>query len=124
VLPELESASYEAKILIETDQNDVVQVIYTQGPGLYGNLISQVRGSASRFYAFDGLGSTDRLTDGTGIVTDSNIYGAFGNIQAGSGTTVNPIRFVGGMGYYFDPDLAQYGGVGSVGPARVDTGQL
>jgi RHS repeat-associated protein len=98
-----------ANILLETDQNDVTQVIYTLQPISYGNLISQVRGSTSSFYLFDGLGSADRLTDITGqTVTDRYIYKAFGDLQTSSGPTINPFRYVGLQGYYYDSDFIQY----------------
>ncbi len=98
-----------ANILEETDQNDSTIVIYTEEPALYGNVISQVRGSTSSFYSFDGLGSTDRLSDISGLtITDSYIYNAFGGIQATSGTTVNPFRFIGLLGYYYDGDFLDY----------------
>jgi RHS repeat-associated protein len=94
-----------ANILLETDQNDVIKVIYTDEPADYGRLISQLRGSTSRFYAYDGLGSTEQLTDSTGqTVTDSYVYRAFGDLQTNSGMTINPFRYVGLQGYYFDPD--------------------
>jgi YD repeat-containing protein len=79
-----------ANILLETDQNDATQAMYTMQPALFGNLISQIRGTITNFYNFDGIGSTDRLTDSTGQnVTDSFIYKAFGELQSRTGSTVN-----------------------------------
>jgi RHS repeat-associated protein len=95
-------------LLLETDQSDVTQVIYTQEPAFYGNLLSQFRGTATNYYHFQGLGSTDRLTDGTAAVTDSYLYEAYGAIRGSTGATVNPLRYVGRWGYYFDGDLSQY----------------
>jgi RHS repeat-associated protein len=95
-------------ILLETDQNNVTQVVYTLAPAEYGNLVSQIRGSTASYYQFDGLGSTDRLTSATLTVTDSYLYDAFGTVRTSSGVTVNPFRFVGRMGYYLNLDLIEY----------------
>jgi RHS repeat-associated protein len=62
----------------------------------------------TKYYLFDGLGSTDRLTDASANVTDNYIYQAFGTIVASSGTTVNAFRYVGRLGYYYDSDLVRY----------------
>ena len=45
-------------ILLETSASNVIEVVYTLEPVLYGNLISQSRGGADSFYSFDALGST------------------------------------------------------------------
>jgi RHS repeat-associated protein len=94
-------------ILVETDQNDVTQVIYTLAPEAYGPLVSQFRSAATNFYHFDGPGSTDRLTDINQAVTDNYLYVAFGTIRTSTVTTTNPYRYVGRAGYYYDPDLLQ-----------------
>src|SRR5262249_9103714 len=92
-------------ILEETDGSDVTQAVYTQAPGEYGNLVSQFR-TAAQFFLFDGLGSSDRLMDTTGAVTDSYVYKAFGSIQASIGTSINPFRYIGKKGYYLDLDAS------------------
>jgi RHS repeat-associated protein len=71
-------------------------------------LISQRRSGATSYYHFDVLGSTDRLTDGSQSVTDSYIYDPWGSLEASTGSTVNPFRFVGLKGYYFDLDVLEY----------------
>ena len=43
-------------ILLETDGSNIIQVVYTLEPALYGNLISQRRSGTTSFYLFDGLG--------------------------------------------------------------------
>ena len=58
------------------------------------------RGGTSSWYAFDALGTTRALTGPSQVVTDSYAYDAFGNTLASSGTTVNPYRYVGALGYY------------------------
>jgi RHS repeat-associated protein len=82
-------------------------VIYTLAPGVYGPLVSQFRNAATNFYHFDGIGSTDRLTDINQAVTDNYVYVAFGTIRTSTVTTTNPYRYVGTIGYYYDRDLLQ-----------------
>src|SRR5208283_1025195 len=45
-------------ILVETNASNIIQVVYTLEPLLYGNLLSQSRGGLESFYLFDVLGST------------------------------------------------------------------
>jgi hypothetical protein len=72
-------------ILLETDQNDATQVIYTQAGAVYGNLVSQFRTTATNYYHFDGPGSVDRVTDNMMSTTDSYVYDAFGTVRVTSG---------------------------------------
>ncbi len=95
-------------ILLETDGSDVTQVVYTLEPAGYGNLVSQRRGSTTSTYLFDALGSTRKLTDSAGAVTDSYDYRAYGETYQSSGSTVNVFRWVGELGYYFDVDRDAY----------------
>lgn len=41
-------------------------------------------------------------------MTDSYVYYAFGSIRTSSGSTINPFRYVGKTGYYFEPDSLHY----------------
>ena len=97
-------------ILLETNASNIIQVVYTLQPLLYGNLISQSRTGVDSFYLFDALGSIRQLGSTTGSVTDSYLYDSWGNsVAAGvNGTTPNPYRYVGKLGYYFDTDLTAY----------------
>jgi RHS repeat-associated protein len=95
-------------ILLETDGSNVVQVVYTLEPALYGNLVSQRRSGATSIYLFDALGSTRELASSTGSVTDSYVYDSFGNILLTSGSTINWFRFIGHSGCYYDIDIGDY----------------
>jgi RHS repeat-associated protein len=95
-------------ILLETDGSNVMQVVYTLEPNLYGNLVSQRRGSTTSYYLFDALGSTRKLTNSAGSITDSYDFHAYGETYASSGSTVNVCRWVGQLGYYFDIDRLAY----------------
>ena len=59
---------------------------------------------ATTYYHADALGSTRQLTDASQNVSDTYTYDAFGNQRATSGSSVNPFRYVGQLGYYYDPD--------------------
>jgi len=62
------------------------------------------------YYHYDGLGSTQLLTDSNGNVTDSYAYTAFGEpLSTGAANpTPNPFRFGGQSGYYLKPDSGDY----------------
>ena len=69
-----------------------------------GALIARVVGSSldattTRYYHFDALGSTRKLTDKDGVVTDTYTYDAWGNTTH-SGSTEQPYQYVGQLGYY------------------------
>lgn len=96
----------DQKIVEETDQTNAVQVVYTQSTGEYGDVVSQRRSGVGRYFLFDPLFSTIRLTDGSQNATDSYLFKAFGESLLGAGPTTNPFRFVGGQGYYSDADLS------------------
>ncbi len=94
-------------ILLETDGSNIVQVVYTLQPALFGNLLSQRRSGTTSFYLFDGLGSTTQLTNSAGGVTDSYIFDSWGDLLL-AGTTSNRFKYVGRIGYYFNSDLFSY----------------
>ncbi len=95
-------------ILLETNASNIIQVVYTLEPLVYGNLISQSRGGVYSVYLFDAIGSTRQLVGSTGSLTDSYSYDSFGNTVIASGSTVNALRYIGRIGYYFDADLLTY----------------
>ena len=57
------------------------------------------------FYGYDGQGNVRQLTNGTGAVTDTYEYDAFGNKWTVSGTTPNNYLY---RGEQYDPDLGPY----------------
>ena len=61
----------------------------TTGTNVYGNgLVSQTGIQGCRYYHYNHLGSTTRLTDKDGHVTDAYTYGQYGELLSGdiSGT--------------------------------------
>ena len=98
----------EDSYLEEYDEVGTATVTYTNEPIVFGNLLSQRKDSSTSFYHYDVLGSTSELSDSTETVTDSYLYGAWGNLVASTGTTANPFRWIGKVGYYFDEDTTDY----------------
>ena len=77
-------------------------------PGPQSPLVG-LRTRVWKFYRFDGLDSTRLLTDGSGAVTDSYAYDAWGNITGHTGTTSQPYQFVGQLGYYTHYQIPSFG---------------
>lgn len=88
--------------LSELNVSNATQVVYTQAPKQFGGVISQRRATTSNWYHTDSLGSTRALTNASQVVSDTYLYDAWGNPLTSTGTTVNPFRWVGNVGYYFD----------------------
>src|SRR5262245_33363414 len=68
----------QENILLETDGSNVTQVVYTLQPAGYGSLISQRRSSTTTYYLYDALGSTRKIVNSGGTITDSYDYRAYG----------------------------------------------
>lgn len=82
-----------------------LQRVFTHGLGLIGQR-RLVSGSwVPRYFGQDAHGSVRVLTDGSGAVTDSYDYDAFGVLLSSSGTT--PVSYLYG-GEQFDTDLGGY----------------
>ena len=73
-----------------------------------GELIMRKSGTDYKYYHFDELGSTLFLTDANGIQTDKYVYNAWGKVVSSSGSTVNPYRYIGRYGYYYDTETNLY----------------
>jgi RHS repeat-associated protein len=95
-------------VLLETNTLWATQARYTLQPEVFGNLLSQRRGATSHFFHFDALGSTVALTTAGQALSDAYRYKAYGEPLSQSGWTQNPFRWVGRLGYFYDPDLVQY----------------
>jgi RHS repeat-associated protein len=57
--------------------------------------ISQTQAAGTSYYGYDAHGDVRTLMDGTGVVTDTYDYDAFGNVIASTGTTANVYRYQG-----------------------------
>ena len=78
-------------VLAEIDSEGSVQAYYTIG----ADLISQERDGKVSVYLYDGHGSIVGLANESGVVTDSYVYDAFGNLIDSTGTTANNYRYCG-----------------------------
>jgi RHS repeat-associated protein len=84
-----------------------IKAVNTWGLGL----ISTNREGTKRYFHFDGLGSTRALTDSSETVTDTYEYNAFGVLEASTGSSTNPFRYVGQYGYYDDGAMGSSSGL-------------
>ena len=89
-------------ILLETDASRAPIRRYTHRGEMWGELISLSQGGASRYYGFDGSANTRLLTDESAGVSDRYLYSAFGEELEVTGSSANPLRFGGEVGYYRD----------------------
>jgi RHS repeat-associated protein len=71
-----------------------------EGESYYDPLVAERVGGNWYYPLYDALGSTRRLINAGEAVTDSYSYEAFGGITAQSGSTYNPYKYVGSLGYY------------------------
>jgi len=76
------------------------KIYIREGLSYYDPLVFSSVGGYRRHYLYDGLGSTRQLLNDSQTVTDTYSYEAFGNLTASTGTTANPYKYVGSLGYY------------------------
>jgi RHS repeat-associated protein len=80
---------------------------YVRSPSgeLIAARLTQDQSLVTRYYHYDGLGSTMELTDSAQTVTDTYAYAdAWGNLASHQGSTPNPYIYVGQLGYYADQE--------------------
>jgi RHS repeat-associated protein len=98
-------------VVRQVDSNGVTDRRYTLKPSGYGELVAQDAGAANTtdFYYFDALGSTDQIRDASQTQVQAYRYRAFGEQQiADQIAFANRFTWVGKLGYYYQPDLANY----------------
>ncbi|MCW3052755.1 MAG: repeat-containing protein, partial [Chthonomonadales bacterium] len=78
--------------------------VLKDGSAVYTPGLSERRGSTSKFYHGDALGSTRGITNSSQTVTDTVLYDAFGVTVSRTGTTPTPFGFVGNGQYQTDSD--------------------
>ena len=108
VIAELDSAGN--LLAYYTRGSELISLHRTGGNGTDGAGTGTGTGSTStaetRYYQYDPNGSVRLLTDGTGAITDTYTYNAFGNLLAQTGTTVNSYLYNGqqydaNTGFYY-----------------------
>jgi len=92
------------RLLQETNSGGTTQATYTLAPmgGQWEPLVAHQKSGASRFYAFDALGTTRALTDGSEDVAAVFTDDAWGNVLNASDSTATVHQYVGRYGYYLD----------------------
>jgi RHS repeat-associated protein len=90
--------------LAESDGTNTINVVYTNEPQQFGNLVSTRIGSTTSYHHFDALRSTRQLTNAAARVTDTALYDAWGSTISHTGVTSVNLLWIGGVGYYFDPE--------------------
>jgi RHS repeat-associated protein len=91
--------------LAEADGSDTINVVYTNEPQQYGNLVSTRISTTTSYHHFDAIGSTRQLTNAAGAVTDRATYDAWGNVVSRTGTTASRQLWIGELAYYFDTEI-------------------
>jgi len=88
--------------LAEANGTDTLDVIYTNEPEQFGNLISTRISSTTAYHHFDAIGSTGQMTNAFGRMTDTVQYDSSGNVTVRSGATATACLWIGERGYYSD----------------------
>lgn len=86
-------------VVQEKDGSGVTQATYHSDPVTYGRLFSMRRGGETYHYRYDAQGNTRALTESSGQTTDAYRYDAWGVRVHTSGSTTNPFRYGGRVGY-------------------------
>gem|GEM_PF-3233708 len=86
------------------DGTTPASAVLKDGAAVYTPGLSERRGTTSKFYHGDALGSTRGITNSSQAVTDSVLYDGFGMTVSRTGTTPTPFGFVGKGQYQTDSD--------------------
>jgi RHS repeat-associated protein len=93
------------RVLMETDAAGSPIAYYVYGLGL----ISRESATGTyQTYHYDLRGSTVKLANSSGVVTDRYGYGPYGELTSSTGTTANPFRYNGRDGVMTDPNGLYY----------------
>ena len=89
----------EENLLAEADNTNAINILYTNEPRRYGNLIStrldMTSTPSTAYHHFDAIGSTRQLANVVGHVTDTANYDTWGNVITRSGTTGVSLLWIG-----------------------------
>jgi RHS repeat-associated protein len=88
--------------------NGLNAIYVAEGGSYYSPIVTLRTNNANWTYLRDGMDNVRRILNDSQQVTDVYYYEAFGNITSQSGTTVNPFRYVGALGYYRDQTTSLY----------------
>jgi RHS repeat-associated protein len=83
-------------------------VYVSEGGTYYSPIVTLRTANANWTYLRDGMESVRKILNESQTTTDAYTFQAFGNPTGQAGTTVNPFRYVGALGYYWF-DFAHHG---------------
>jgi len=83
-------------------------VYVSEGGTYYSPIVTLRTANANWTYLRDGMESVRKILNESQTTTDAYTFEAFGNPMGQAGTTVNPFRYVGALGYYWF-DFAHHG---------------
>ncbi|MEN6645145.1 MAG: hypothetical protein ABFE08_22100, partial [Armatimonadia bacterium] len=107
---EAEWLVYDAqKLVAEATTGGLERYYVSEGGSVYSPLVSQL--GSQHWFQSDALGTTLGLTDGSGGLSDTFKYEAFGTSLGRTGTTETPYQYVGGYGVYWEDRLDTYNAV-------------
>jgi RHS repeat-associated protein len=78
--------------------------VLKDGAAVYTPGVSERRGTTSKYFQGDHLGSTRAITNSSQTQTDTWIYDAFGRVMTRTGTSVAPFQMAGSWQYQSDTD--------------------
>ena len=92
------------RLLKELDAVGATKTTYSLAPmgGEWYPLISDRSGTASRFYAFDALGTTRALANQSQLTTHLFTDDAYGNVLSATDPAATRHQYIGRLGYYAD----------------------
>ena len=88
----VDTNNWISHVVAETDGTGTLLAFYTRGGD---GLISMARGNVKSWYLFDGHGSVRMLANGSGLVTDTWDFDAWGEVTARTGVTENDYLYAG-----------------------------
>jgi len=91
-------------VVEELDGSGNLVAHYTQGTGI-DEPLAMYRGLTTSYFHADGLGSITSLTNGSGQLAASYVYGSFGKLAASTGSITNPFQYT---GREFDAETGLY----------------
>jgi RHS repeat-associated protein len=83
-----------SNIVEEIDQTGTVLASYTQGEQI-DEPLAQMRNATVGYYELDGLGSVTSISNSSGALANSYVYGAFGQTTTVAGVFDNPFQYTG-----------------------------
>ena len=91
------------KLIAEATGGGLGRYYLSEGGGAYSPLVSQL--GSQHWFLFDALGTTLGLAASNGSLSDMFRYEAFGTSLGRTGTTATPYQYVGGYGYFHEPNV-------------------